>query len=598
MTETGDQFTRRLERQKKERPLNNPKPSVSKAAAESVALPAQRTGEKRPDIALPKGTAEVSPAGALANPAEIPPTITDSEKSEVGSAAALDTERELVRATCRIQLDLLELCVTPEAREAHKKRTCGGAEGGCPTCAANKTLREIRRDCARVANVALRLRWAADAELIDRFWLAHGRAPKGREWEDTDMTQAIERVTRGMPPARREVLLKECARESKATETRGAKRVLYPYPLLRSVAPNVSAGIISAVDQAVMQKWNSERWAALVQMDRSPAHFGWENPIPLRKADVVLKHSGARRFTLAFSVSSRSGSSARGKEFCIPIEAKDAYQLEILTTLAGDSAKLGACQISEDRKRPGKWYVRMAYRKLAERSTATKSAAINKGILTFLAAVTESGERFLYDGADIESYLKQVQARRQRYQRQVRVSNRVGHGRTRTIRPIEHLQGQGEAWRDTRCQTIARRFVKWLVAEGVGRLYIDDFSGIRDQPPEGLLRGEWIWQRVQEWPFFKLQMKIISCCEEVGIETVVRNPKHISGTCPKCGARSVKYANRKLRCDDCKHVDHWDVAAAKINLRDGERERRGEKEIEPKKVKGKVKKDKPSKPKQ
>ncbi len=560
------------------------------ADTESVAPPARRKSEKRPDMALPSGTAEASPAGALANSGPSVPTTTDSSRDEVGSVSASSTEHELVRATCRLQLDLLELCVTPEAREAHKKRTCGGAEAGCPTCSANKTLREIRRDCARVANVALRLRWAADAELIDRFQLAHGRAPKGREWEDTDMTQAIYRVTSGMPAARREVLLQECARQSAATATRAAKRVLYPYPLLRSIAPHVSAGIISAVDQAVMQKWNAERWAALVQMDRSPAHFGWENPIPLRKADVVLKHSGGKRFTIAFSVSSRAGSSLRGKEFCIPIEAKDAYQLEILTMLAGDSAKLGACQISEDRKRPGKWYVRMAYRKLALRSTATKAAAINKGILTFLAAVTESGERFVYDGADIEAYLKQVQARRQRYQRQVKLSNRIGHGRTRTLRPIEHLQGQGEAWRDTRCQTIARRFVQWLVTEDVGRLYIDDFSGIRDQPPEGLIRGEWIWGRIQEWPFYKLQMKIISCCEEVGIETVVRNPKHISGTCPKCSSRSVKYSGRKLRCDECKHVDHWDVAAAKINLRDGERERRGEKEVEPKKVRGKAKK--------
>ena len=491
-----------------------------------------------------------------------------------------------MRATCRLQLDLSDLCESDEAREAHRRRKCAGAEGGCLACAAAKTLRGARRECARIANVAMRLRWAADAELIDRYQLAHGRAPKGREWEDIDMSSAIERVTAGMPPAQRAVLLDKCERETTAKEGKPSKRVLYPYPLLCAMAPSIAAGIVSAVDQGVMQKWSAERWAALVQMDKSPPHYSWTNPIPLRKADVQLQRVTEKRFKFSFSVSSRDPG-RRGKEFSLPITARDDYQLGLLKMLSEDSARLGACQISEDRKRPGRWYVRMAYRKMAQRSTATKSAGINKGILTFLSAVTEDGARWMYDGAEVEAYLKQIQARRRRFQNQVKASNRIGHGRARVLRPIEHLQGQGEAWRDTRCQVIARRFVRWLVTESVGRLYIDDFSGIRDQPPEGLIRGEWIWGRIQEWPFYKLQMKVVSCCEEMGIETVIRNPKHISGTCPKCGSREVKYLSRKMHCGDCRHVVHWDIAAAQINLRDGERERCGEKEVEPKLKKSK-----------
>ncbi len=577
--------------------------TMLEATRGSLADPAIRKGEKRPDMTRGKPPVEASPAGALANSGTQVPTITppsqdglgsrvaSSTVSEVseGAGEALDPEKELVRATCRLQLDVSELCETEEARDAHRRRKCAGAEGGCPACVASKTLRAARRECARVANISMRLRWAADAELIDRYQIAHGRAPKGREWEDIDMTQAIQRVTAGLPPAERAVLLEKCRRVTAPKEGKPSKAVLYPYPLLCQMAPGIAAGIVSAIDQAVMQKWNETRWASLVQMDKSPPHYAWTNPIPLRKADVQLQRVTEKRFKFSFSVSSRAAStepSRRGKEFSLPITARDEYQLGLLKMLSEDNARLGACQITEDRKRPGRWYVRMAYRKLALKSTATKSAGINKGILTFLAAVTEDGARWMYDGAEVEAYLKQIQARRQRYQRQVRASNRVGHGRTRVLRPIEHLQGQGEAWRDTRCQVIARRFVQWLVAEGVGRLYIDDFSGIRDQPPEGLIKGEWIWGRIQEWPFYKLQMKVISCCEEVGIETVVRNPKHISGTCPKCGSREVKYVRRKLHCE-CRHVVHWDVAAAQINLRDGERERNGEKEIEPKKTKGK-----------
>jgi Putative transposase DNA-binding domain/Probable transposase len=488
------------------------------------------------------------------------------------------TDKELVRATCKLQLDLSDMCATDELREAHRRRGCCGAEGGCSACQAAKTLRTVRRECARVANISMRLRWAADAELVDRYQIAHQRAPKGKEWEETDLTQAIERVTSGMPPAERAVLLDRCTRQSAA-----GKKVLYPYPLLCAMAPGVAAGIVSAIDQAVMQKWNETRWASLVQMDKSPPHYGWTNPIPLRKADVKLQAVDGKRFLLSFSVSSKDAG-RRGKEFSIPIYGRDDYQMGLLTMLSSDQARMGALQLTEDRKRPGRWYVRIAYRKLATKSTATKAAGINKGLVCFLAAATEDGQRWQYDGADIEAYLQQVQSRRRRYQRQVKASNRIGHGRTRTLRPIEHLQGQGEAWRDTRCQTIARRFVGWLITEGVGRLYIDDFSGIRDQPPEGLRRGEWIWNRIQEWPFYKLQMKVISCCEENGIECVIRNPKQISGTCPKCRSREVEFRNRKLHCKSCRHVVHWDIAAAQVNLLDGERERRGEKEVEPKKT--------------
>lgn len=533
-----------------------------------------------------QASGEDSPAGALANSdAPASPIIIPSQEG-LGPDADSSTDRELVRATCKLQLDLSDLCASDEERDAHRKRTCGG-EDKCPACAAAKTLRTVRRECARVANVALRLRWAADAELIDRYQLAEGRAPKGAEWLGADFTQAIERVTTGMLPSKRDALLRSCERKSGA-----GKRVLYPYPLLCAIAPNIAAGIISCIDQGVMQKWNETRFASLVQMDKSPPHYNWDNPIPLRKSDVRLTHVEGKRFLFSFSVSSREPG-RRGKEFELPIIGHDSYQLQILKTLSSDSARMGACQITEDRKRPGRWYLRIAYRKTAERATGTKAAGINKGLVCFLAAVTETGARWQQDGADIEAYLKQVQSRRQRYQRQVKASSRIGHGRTRTLRPIEHLQGQGEAWRDTRCQTIARRFVNWLVAEGIGRLYIDDFSGIRDSVPEGLMRGESIWSRIQEWPFYKLQMKVISCCEEHGIETVIRNPKRISGTCPKCRSRNVVFQKRKLHCKDCRHVVHWDIAAAQINLLDGEAERRGDKEVEPKKVKGKTKAKKP-----
>jgi hypothetical protein len=47
----------------------------------------------------------------------------------------------------------------------------------------------------------------------------------------------------------------------------------------------------------------------------------------------------------------------------------------------------------------------------------------------------------------------------------------------------------------------------------------------------------------------------------------------------------VVFIKRKLHCKSCKHVAHWDIAAAEVNRQDGEAELRGEKTVEPKKGK-------------
>lgn len=532
---------------------------------EDTAFTAEREGEKRPSTARAKAPEEASSAGALANSAKGQPTPTGASQE-----SSVRDSNVLVRATCRIQLDLADL-LTGEARDLHRQRKCGGVET-CAACQAQKKLRDIRRDCARVANAALRLRWSADAELVDRYQLAYGRAPKGAEWEDFDLEPAIRRVAGMLPDGERAHLLERCLRESS-----NGKKQVYSYPLLCRLAPTVAAGIIAFVEQAVIQKWREVRFDALVRQEKSPPHYRYTNPIPLRKADVKLSALEGNRFLIEFSLSSKVAG-RRGKEFALPIVARDDYLFQILNLLATDSARMGSLQLSEDRMRPGRWYLRIAYRKLADASSGTdKSAAINTGLIAFLAAITSSGETWIYDGDDIEAYLKQVQARRKRYQRQVIASARVGNGRTRVLRPIEHLSGKAERWRETRCQTIARRFVGWLAQRGIERLYIDDFSGIRDQPPEGLIRGQATWERIQEWPYYQLQMRISSCCEEVGIEVVRREPRNISGCCDGCGSRNVVFDKRMLVCRDCKRRRHWDIAAAAINLRDGERERRGEK---------------------
>jgi transposase len=195
--------------------------------------------------------------------------------------------------------------------------------------------------------------------------------------------------------------------------------------------------------------------------------------------------------------------------------------------------------------------------------------AINLGMTCFLAAVVSSGERWLYDGHDIGAFLKQTQRRRRQYQNDSKASARWGHGRTRTLQPIEKLQGAAERWRETRNQTIARRFVEWLVAHNVTELIIGDFTGIRDALPEKLKGGKFVWDLIQEWPFFDLQTRIVSCAEEAGMRVTQRDVERASQTCTFCGhvdPLSVKLKQRIHHCTKCGEKKHVDVSHCEVLL--------------------------------
>ncbi len=552
------------------------------APSEPLASTARREGEKRPVMSAAKAPEEVSRQSALAH--SLPqgsltsPPLETGAGSDVASIEAAGP-KDIVRATCKIKLDLADLCLTKEARDAHLKRKCGGAEA-CAACSAQQVFRTARREGARVANASIRMRSLMDGFLSDRYQYEQGRPPKGAEWREAiDYAPlAIQAIAGTKTLAERQLLEEKCRRPQKSGGV-----VFYAYPVLTRIAPLLAAGVVSMIDKNVQDKWATDRWASLISLEKSPAYYRYTNPIPLRKADVSLTKTTDSRFYLSFSLrsaearrtASPTGDIERKKEFSIPLIARDEYMREALSLVTLDSARLGALQITEDRLRPGRWYVRIAYRRAVTSVTGGKAAAINKGMVCFLAGLTETGSQWIYDGDDIAAYLKQIQSRRQQYQRQVRASARIGHGRTRTLRPIEHLSGKAERWRETRCQTIARRFVDWLVKEGVTRLYLDDFTGIRDAPPETLEQGQWIWTRIQEWPYYQLQMRISSCCEEVGIETIVRSPQGISSSCSFCGSRLVTIDKRRIRCSECKKSRHLDISAAAINLQSGERERFG-----------------------
>jgi len=412
---------------------------------------------------------------------------------------------------------------------------------GEPGMLLRQALYDVQKYATTASNLVMRAYWRQDAQALDDFQLEHGRLPKtAAEW-----------------PSKR----------------------INSYQLIRAGVPLLNTGIASVIARAVETKWYQDRYEVLVRQLKSTPHYRVGMAFPLRAAETRFEKTDTG---VIMSFSLRAGRHG-GPEFRVPITWRDDGQKKLLTEIAEGRWKHGNVLIEQDRLRPGKWYARVAYTRFVPKKKEGISAAINRGMVCFLAAVTQTGEPWLYDGHDIESYLRQIKRRRTSYQRDSKASARWGHGRDRTLRPIKTLQDKGQRWRKTKCQVIARRLATWLAERNVARVYVEDFSGIRDGEPEKLEGGMHVWTRIQEWPYHELQMRLSACLSELGIETIVVSPHYISQTCPRCGHvsednRDLKYW--KLRCVKCRMTRHLDVAAAINVLARGEEKRNGPAEPE------------------
>lgn len=487
-----------------------------------------------------------------------------------GPCAPSGSERKAItRATGKIYLDPRDAAEQPDehrTRGKDTKRLCGGPEK-CSACRFYFALDAAGRNVVQVMNTSIRRLWQLDGAALDRL---RERVREGGEKIDWKKDWPLPNV------------------EGEETAPQSAM-----YRFIRRLAPGLASGIAATLSDKVIAKWKETRFDTLVRETKSPPHFRRGFPVPIRAQSFRLKRAsdpsnGERgdRYVLRFSLA--PGRYVGGAEFAVPIRPRDGYQARSLRMLADgrvggapdeETIKIGEAKIAEDKRHPGKWQVTFSYTRLAPAQPTTEvSAGINRGIICFLAAVTSTGRQWLYDGEDIEAFLKRLQARRKRYQWSSKASGRSGHGRARMLAPLDKLEAKGERWRATKCQTIARRFVAWIVEQGVTVLYMENLSGIRDGEPEKLEGGKFVWDRIQEWPYYQLGERIQSCCAEAGIEVVERPAFYVSQRCPvaDCGytdESNVDLRHRMFCCQRCGYKRHLDAVAAENVRRDGERDR-------------------------
>lgn len=474
---------------------------------------------------MPAAAGEVSrgPLGDRGDDAPTIPTPGDGMEAPLESL-----EHEITRATMWLQIEPWRLAEDPDA---HRSRTCAG-KAGCSSCALISVLYKAQQDCAAVANRIARHHWLTDGEVLDKVRAKNaGEDPR---WKDVEFEKT------------------------------------YGYPLTAPWAESLQGGIRSALAKSVDDKWRRERWSVLVRHEHGFAGYRETLPIPLRAADVRLIETETRDlFELHCSIS--PGRHVGGKQFKIPLRAKDPRQYAYLRAIARGEWKQGEVKISRDRR--NRWGVRISYKRRVPVIKDTGVAmGINRGIINFLALATNAGEDHLHAGHEIEAKLREYTARRHQRQRAYALSGRRGRGRKKALAPIEPLQAKGSRWRQTRIQTIAKEALKWAQARNVTRVYIEDFTGIRDTTLELDPGTKPIWERVQSWPYYQLQSALVSVFEQAGITEVhVVSATNISRRCPQCEhVHDEPKINRVFVCAKCGHKQHVDVVAALNVITKGE----------------------------
>lgn len=445
---------------------------------------------------------------------------------------------KIVRQTTRFEIDLRGLSAHLNREHARGTKRVISLE--------EQELRDALWEASRLVttakNFTSRRCWRIDSTRLDAFLERHGRMPQKDDkfpWANS--------------------------------------KELYSYPAARLVAPNLATRVTSCVTREVENLWRQRRFDILIRQDNGSAQqFNIGQPIPIPAACVTVRPVGPTlRLTFALFSGKREGQ----KRFTVPMVPRDEHQRTMLAKIASGEWRHGPALLQRDRLRPSRWYVRLSYTRLVPKQTEGIAAALNRGMRFFLMGVTSTGETWSYEGNDIAAYLAQMQRRRKQYQRDAKAAGRSGRGRRVILRPIKPLLGKAERWRQTKCQTIARRFAHWLSERNVKELWMEDFSGIRDGLPERLEGGKSIWDRIQEWPFYQLGMRIRSCAEEAGITVHDLPATYDSQRCVNCG--HVDVANRdlvhwQLYCTKCGWRRHLDVANCMNRLARAEAVKRGD----------------------
>ncbi len=231
-----------------------------------------------------------------------------------------------------------------------------------------------------------------------------------------------------------------------------------------------------------------------------------------------------------------------------PQLASFKLQLEKLSAI-----KMGKVGLKyDDRKR--KWYALVTWTQMRPDTPAAGnlSAVCNFGVNCFIMVVAEGGKLLHREsGQAILAVRKRFSHRRRRIQETLNMmgSGSKGRGVKRRMRPITDLDDKEQRFCDTVSKQIASVIAKKCREHGIGTLYMEDLSGVREsfEKETGGDAHPSVKRYIHTWGYFKFQQHLERACEVVGTQVKMKDSYYVSQDCPFDGCGHSSPDNVKIR---------------------------------------------------
>jgi transposase, IS605 OrfB family, central region len=214
----------------------------------------------------------------------------------------------------------------------------------------------------------------------------------------------------------------------------------------------------------------------------------------------------------------------------VKIKAVDNSTKTILNRIISGEYKQGTGKLIN---RKNKWFLYLTYSFEAaykENLDENKILGIDMGVCTpVYMAVSDSKQRGLIGGGEINEFRRRIETRRKSLQEQTKYRSQgsIGHGTKKRLSAVAKIGDKISRFRDTCNHKYSKYVVDFALKNNCGTIQIEDLSGIAKDEKKATFLGD--------WTYYDLQTKIEYKAKEHGIKVVKIKPHHTSARCNKCG---------------------------------------------------------------
>lgn len=331
---------------------------------------------------------------------------------------------------------------------------------------------------------------------------------------------------------------------------------------------------VAQTRQFVLNRFNDDKKKGLFKGDISLSNFKRTMPIILHNKNFKISQgdSGYEVLTSLFNLKYQNENDI--KRITLHIDKIGTNEKSILNRIISGEYKQGSAQITEDKKRKGKWYLTISYSFEAKkietldlnRILGVDLGIVNTATMQIYDSTKEKWERLnwkecMISGQELIHFRQKTEARKKQLQIASKCvgNGRIGHGVITKMKPLERMNDNIAKFRDTFNHKVSKYIVDMAVKHNCGMIQMENLSGFSESQSESFLKN---------WSYFDLQTKVKYKSEEKGIMFNLINPKYTSKRCSECGCihtenRDCKNNQAKFKCVVCGHEENADTNAAK-----------------------------------